>query len=444
MAMTPNRSLPLRHIVQPLSRRSVLKGLGVCLALPFLEAMSPRLYAADKAAIKGAPMRMVVMMNSLSLLPQYFFPKKPGRDYEETPYLKILSAHRKQMTVMSGVSLPEVDGGHHAVQCFLTGAPHPSAAGFRNTISLDVFAADHIGQQTRFPFMPLMVSPSKNGPERGDPMSYTASGVAIHGETKAANMYKKMFLQGNDAEIKAQIKRLEEERSILDMLGDRVKKLNSSVSAADREKLDHYFTSVRELERRLVQAQAWERKPKPTTQAPMPQDITTFTDGIKQHQVMFDIMQLALTTDSTRIISLGLHMGSTRQNIDGVNDGTHPLSHHGNDPKKIAQLRIVEELQLKEIAKFLDSLHQTKEDGGTLLDNTMVLFGSNMGSANSHNNVNLPLFFTGGGFKHGNHLAFDTKNNYPLTNLYVTMLQRLGIETDTFSSGKGRMTGVDV
>ena len=440
----PSPRLPQRQIAQPLARRTMLKGLGVAMALPFLEAMTPSLFAADTAQNTASPRRMVIMMNSLSLLPQHFFPKTAGTNYESTPYLNILSAHRKNMTVMSGVSLPQVDGGHHAVQCFLTGAAHPSAAGFRNSVSLDVFAAEAIGQQTRIPFMPLMISASSNGPERGDPMSYTAAGVAIHGETKAANVYKKMFLQGDAAQVQAQIKRLEEERSILDMVGDRVKVLNGSVSTADKAKLDQYYTSVRELEKRLVQAQAWELKPKPVVNTPMPSDITTYTDGIAQHRVMFDTMKLALTTDSTRIISLGLHMGSTRQNIDGVSDGTHPLSHHGNDPKKMDQLRIIEELQLKEIALFLDGLHNTKEGNGTLLDQTMVLFGSNMGAANGHTNVNLPIFLAGGGFKHGQHLAFDTKNNYPLTNLYVTMLQRLGMEVDSFSTGKGRMTGLEV
>ena len=155
-------------------------------------------------------------------------------------------------------------------------------------------------------------------------------------------------------------------------------------------------------------------------------------------------MKLALSTDSTRIISLGIHMGSTRQDIANVNDGTHPLSHHGNDPEKMVQLRIIEELQLKEIALFLDGLHDVKEHSGTLLDNTMVMFGSNMGSANSHSNVNLPTFLVGGGFKHGQHLVFDHENNYPLTNLYVSMLQRLGLEVDSFSSGNSRMTGLEV
>jgi hypothetical protein len=219
--------------------------------------------------------------------------------------------------------------------------------------------------------------------------------------------------------------------------------LKPKISAADQAKLDQYMTSIRELERRLIVTEAWEKKPKPKTQAHPPKDTLTFTNGIEQHKVIFETMKLALTSDSSRIISLGIHMGSTRQDIQGVNDGTHPLSHHGNDPNKLKQLRLVEELQLKEIAQFLDALQNTQEQSTTLLDNTMVMFGSNMGNASSHSNVNLPTFLAGGGFKHGQHLAFDKKNNYPLTNLYVSMLQRLGIEVDSFSSSTGSMRGLE-
>ena len=440
---TPRLQMP--HLRKVIDRRAFLRASGVAMALPFLDAMKPCVHAADKlSAAAASPHRMVILMNSLSLLPQHFFPKTAGPDYESTPYLDLLSAHRSQMTIMSGVSLPEVDGGHGSLPCFLTGAPHPGSAGFRNTVSVDIVAAEAIGHKTRFPFLPIMISPSNGGPERGEPMSFTSAGVPIPGETKAARLFQRMFLQGNKAEVQAQIVRLQEERSILDMLMGRVKKLNANVSTADKAKLDQYLTSVRELEHRLVENQEWERRPKPVVDAPVPEDIKTFTDGIKQHRNIFDVMKLALSTDSTRIISLGIHMGSTRQNINNVNDGTHPLSHHGNDPEKMDQLRIIEELQLKEIALFLDGLNEVKERPGTLLDNTMVMFGSNMGSANSHSNVNLPTFLAGGGFKHGQHLAFDENNNYPLTNLYVSMLQRLGMEVDSFSSGKGRMTGLEM
>ncbi|MEM9282112.1 MAG: DUF1552 domain-containing protein [Verrucomicrobiota bacterium] len=436
--------LQMPHIRKAMGRRSFLRTSGVALGLPFLDAMKPCFAAGKKISEAAAPQRMVILMNSLSLLPQHFFPKKTGFGYDRTPYLDILGAHREKMTVISGTSLPGVDSGHGALPCFLTGAPHPGRPGFRNTISLDILAAESIGHHTRFPFLPIMISPSNGGAESGEPLSFTAAGVPIPGETSAAKLFTRMFLQGDQAEVEAQVTRLKEERSILDNLMGRVKKLNSNVSADDKVKLDQYFTSVRELEQRLVATQAWERKPKPKVDAPMPTDITTFTNGIEQHRNIFDVMKLALSTDSTRIISLGIHMGSTRQDIEDVNDGTHPLSHHGNDPEKMDQLRIVEELQLKEINLFLNGLDEVKEESGTLLDQTTVMFGSNMGSANRHSNDNLPIFLAGGGFKHGQHLAFDQDNNYPLTNLYVTMLQRLGIETDRFSSSTGTMTGLEV
>ncbi len=438
------RPLQMPHIRKVMDRRSFLRSSGVALGLPFLDAMKPSVRASDAIAAAASPQRMVILMNSLSLLPQHYFPKAAGYDYESTPYLDLLSAHREKMTVISGTSLPEVDSGHGALPCFLTGAAHPGRPGFRNTISLDILAAESIGHHTRFPFLPIMISPSSGGAEKGEPMSFTAAGVPIPGETSAAKVFKRMFLQGNEAEVKAQITRLQEERSILDSLMGRVKNLSSNVSSEDKVKLDQYFTSVRELEQRLVATQAWEREPKPVVDTPMPQDITTFTDGIKQHRCVFDVMKLALATDSTRIISLGIHMGSTRQDIENVNDGTHPLSHHGNDPEKLDQLRIVEELQLEEINLFLSGLDEVKEKSGTLLDNTAVMFGSNMGSANRHSNTNLPIFLAGGGYKHGQHLAFDTEDNYPLTNLYVTMLQRLGLEVDSFSSSTGTMTGLEI
>lgn len=440
----PSRPLQMPHIRKVMDRRSFLRASGVAVGLPFLDAMKPSVRAAEKVAAAASPQRMVILMNSLSLLPQHYFPKKVGHGYENTPYLDILSAHREKMTVISGTSLPGVDSGHGALPCFLTGAPHPGRPGFRNTISLDILAAEAIGHHTRFPFLPIMIAPSNGGAESGEPMSFTSAGVPIPGETKAARLFSRMFLQGNKAEVEAQIVRLQEERSILDKLVGRVKKLNANVSAEDRVKLDQYFTSVRELEQRLVATQEWEKKPKPVVDAQKPSDITTFTEGIKQHRNIFDVMKLALSTDSTRIISLGIHMGSTRQDIEDVNDGTHPLSHHGNDPEKMDQLRIVEELQLQEINLFLNGLEDVKEKSGTLLDNTTVMFGSNMGSANRHSNDNLPVFVAGGGYRHGQHLAFDKDNNYPLTNLYVTMLQRLGMEADSFSSSTGTLTGLEV
>ena len=420
------------NILSPaMNRRTFLRGTGVALALPFLEAMMPNGYVAEKGSSKP-PIRMVVLMNSLSLIPKHFFPKKAGYDYENTPYLNFFKAHRKNMTVMSGVSLPDVAGGHGSLPCFLTGAPQPGSPGFRNSISMDVVAAEHIGEFTRIPFMPIMIAPSNGGAERGEPMSFTSAGVPIPGATKASKLFSRMFLQGDKRAVQAQLTRLKEEQSILDMLVDRTKKLNQKIGKADRDKLDQYFQSIRELERRMVNIQEWEKKAKPKTDAKMPKDMTTFTNGVEQHKVIFDVMKLALQTDSTRIISLFI-------------DTTviHNITHHGNRPETLAELRGHEERQFDALNDFLTQLDQSRDGDRTLLDQTMVLYGTCMGSANSHSNVNLPVLLAGGGFQHGQHLVFDHDNNYPLSNLYVSMLQRMGIETDRFSTGTGRMNGLE-
>ena len=220
---------------------------------------------------------------------------------------------------------------------------------------------------------------------------------------------------------------------MLDFVSDQTKRLNKTLSKADQHRMDEYYTSVRELEQRLHSAEEWEYKPKPVVTSAAPNDIDDAREFVAKTKLMFDVMKLALETDSTRIITLF---------IDTV--VIHNITHHGNRPEAIAELRSKEEAQFEAFNDFLTALDGTKEEGQTLLDRTQVLYGTPMGSANSHSNVNLPTLIAGGGFKHGQHLAFDTKNNYPLSNLYLTMLQRLGIETDEFSTAKGTMKGLEL
>jgi len=424
------------NLTAPLSRRTMLKGLGVALALPFLDAMTPALFAAEPTA-KPAPRRMLCIETNQGILPQHFFPTAAGADYETTPYLDILKDHRAQMTVLSGVSLPEVDGGHHSELCFLTGAGHPGRGGFRNSISLDQFAAERVGLLTRHPSLSLSID-TRNS------LSFTGAGVMIPGEDKPSQLFKRLFVQGTPTEVEAQVARLKEERSILDQVSDRSKQLQAKIGAGDRDKIDQYFTSLRELERRLVVSEEWERKPKPKTDAKAPQDSNDRGAVIERTRTMYELARLALASDSTRIITLFISQDFVRPNVQGVNEGTHQLTHHGNQPDKLAMLKLIEEAQFRELATLLKNLSDTKEPHGSLLDTTTVLYGTNMGSANAHSNDNLPVLIAGGGFKHGSHLAFDKQKNYPLTNLYVSMLQRLGIEADSFSSGTSTMRGLEL
>ena len=407
-----------------LNRRSVLRAGGIALALPALEAMTPA-FAKTKDRT-AAPRRMVAIQTNQGILPQFFFPNKAGRDYESTPYLKQLAAHRERMTVFSGVSLPGVDGGHAADKCFLTGTPHPGRGGFRNGISLDQFAADQVGDQTRFPSLALAVT-SENRT-----MSFTRSGAPIPSERSPRKLYEQLFLQGNPTEVEQKIEAIREGRSLLDFVGEQSRRLQRDLARADRDRIDQYYTSVRELERRMQNSEDWQRRPKPKVDAPPPTDNPDRLAFVHNSRLMYDLVRLALETDSSRIISLFI-------------DTTviHNLTHHGGRDQQVAELRNHESGQFDALNQFLTGLHESKEAGGTLLDSTMVLYGTCMGSANSHSNVNLPVLFAGGGFKHGQHLKFDEQNNYPLSNLHVTMLQGLGIETDTFSTGKGTLRGLE-
>ncbi len=412
-------------MVHPLSRRTFLRGTGICLALPLLNAMRPAI-GAD--ATKGAtPRRLVAIETNMGILPQFFFPEKAGKEFALSPYLERLAAHRQNFTVMSGTSLPGVTGGHAAERCFLTGTPHPERGGFRNGVSLDQFAAERIGNQTRFPSLTLAMS------SEGGTLSFTRSGAPISAERSPQKLFQTLFSQGKPEEVAANVESLQQGRSMLDFVSEQSKRLHRTLPKADQQRMDEYFSSVRELEQRLHASEEWEYKPKPKVEAQPPEDIDDAREFVKKTRLMLEVMKLALETDSTRIISLFI-------------DTTviHNITHHGNRPEALAELRGHEEKQFDALGSFLTALAGAKEEGQSLLDRTMVLYGTCMGSANSHSNANLPVLLAGGGFRHGQHLAFDNENNYPLSNLFVSMLQRLGIETGEFSTGKGTFRGLEM
>ena len=417
-----------------ISRRTLLRGAGVSLALPLLSVMA-------RAQAGRVPRRMFGICNNLGLLPGEFFPTNAGRDYTPSPYLKILQEHRKDFTVFSGVSHPNVDGGHPSDISFLTAAPHPASSSFRNTISLDQYIAERIGSQTRFPSLTLAVNTGARS------LSWTGSGVAIPPEQSAASVFRQMFIQGTPKEVEAKITELDTGRSILDAVADQVRDLERNVGERDRARLDQYFTSVRDLETRLQASKGWERKPKPVVKEPEPRDPTSPAQYMAKVAAMYGLVRLAFETDSTRSVTLMLDsVGTPVLEITGatINDGYHNLSHHGKSEEKLAQLRIIDSWHMRLLADLFKGLKGVQEDGETLLDRTMILYGSNLGDANAHSTTNMPTLFAGGGFKHAGHLAFDKRHNYPLSNLHVSLLQRIGIETDTFASGTGTMRGLEM
>jgi hypothetical protein len=412
-----------------LTRRHFLRGAAGTLALPLLDAWGAG----------GAPQvrrRMVCLCAPLGLHPAYFIPEKPGKDYELSPYLEVLKDFRQDFTVISGLCHAGNSPGfaHQAAASFLTGAQGAGRPGFQNSISLDQFAAEQMGSETRHPTLALS--------GEGEGLSWTRTGAPVPAETSPAKVFAKYFLADTPEEAKAQGRRLADGRSILDDVAEDAKKLRNGLGTDDRGKLDEYSTSVRDLEKRLAQDEIWFKRPKPKVDVAPLKDITLVADLIGRMRLLFDLTHLALQTDSTRLVTIMLGGSTKAPPIQGVSLGHHDLSHHGKEPSKLAQLKIVETETMKTLRELLVKLRDTKEEGVSLLDRTTLFLGSNLGDGSSHAIKNLPVLVAGGGFKHGQHLAFDPANPPPLCNLYVSMLQRLGLPVDKFSTGTGTLTGL--
>ncbi len=426
-------------IDQRLHRRRFLRRAGVILALPLLDSLSPRSLRAVESA---TPRRMLLISNNLGVLPKPFFPQTSGRDYEISPYLAPLAEFRNDFTVFSGLSHPGVVGGHSTENCFLTAARGPTKSGFRNQISLDQFAAEKLGPVTRFPTLNLGVNIDKANRS----LAWTRDGVLLPAEDKASALFQKMFVQGDAAAVQTQLKKLEERGSILDTLLDDTKQVRERLGRDDQSRLDQYLTSVREIEQRLHTAREWELRPKPTTTHTPPTDIQDQKLFFEKFDLMLSMAQLALESDSTRIVTLMVDAFATPSFKLGDNEnstsGYHDLSHHGQAADKVRQLEEADRRQMALLKKLLHNLADKRDGEGRLLDHTMVLFGSNMGDANTHDNSNLPVLLAGGGLKHGQHLAFPHDNNRPLCNLFVTMLQNMGLETEAFGSSTGTLNDI--
>lgn len=399
-----------------------------------LEAMTPAFASAASQA--SSPKRFVAMCAGLGFHGPHLFPENPGRDYALTPYLAKLKDHRNDLTVFSGLSHPEQQGnnGHASELTWLTSAKRPGLAGFRNSISLDQLIANQIGIETRFPFLALSTG--------GNSLSWSSNGVEIPAQSSPSRLFEALFIEGSDQQKSKEMRELKRGRSILDTVSGEAKKLERDLGHQDKAKLDEYLTAVRDLEVRLEQSEDWVQRSKPKVEAAQPKDIDDRQDAIGKMRLMNDMIVLALQTDSTRTVTLRLSgLNAPPSNIPGVDTDWHNLSHHGKDEEKIEELRLIEEAEFAAFGDFLTKLKGVKEEGRSLLDQTSVLFGSNLGNASSHDWHNLPIVLAGGGYKHGSYVAHDPEDNTPLANLFVSLAQRMGVETDSF--GSSTQVGLD-
>lgn len=425
------------------NRRFFLKSAGATIALPVLESLSHRVLGAGLAvggqtptAGVARPTRMVCIGNMLGFFAPAFFPKNTGRNYDLPTELEPLAPHRNDLTVLSGLD-HGVKGGHFAIHAYLSGIRSVDAKSMpEGNISVDQRAAETIGGATRFPALTIG---SEDGIHGGCMMSWTRSGTRVPPITGPKELFRKLFINDSLNDRAKSADRFALKGSILDAVHGDAKSLERRLDKRDQEKLDEYFTSVREVEKQLELGKKWSQVPKPEPGMKEPQN----TGLVSDLPVLYDLIALALQTDSTRIATLEI-AGGFEASAFGLRKDYHALSHHGQVQESIDALIQMERYQVEQFARFLGKLKSLEDGNGSLLDHSMVLFGSGMGNANSHTNTNLPIVLAGGGFQHGEHKAYSSKgtNRAQLCDLYLTLLHRFGVETDRFGLSSKTLTGL--
>jgi hypothetical protein len=384
-----------------------------------------------KGAGTGAR-RFVAIGNLLGFQTKQLFPTTKGRDYEKTTLLEPLWDNRSQMTVFRGLD-HGVKGGHFAVHSFLSGVLNSEAQNRPDgNVTIDQYLADEIGFETRFPSLTVG---SEGGIHGGCQIAWTKSGVRVPPVTNPSQLFEKLFVSDSK---ERQVRRVQENQvqsSILDSVMDEANRLSKRVNKEDKDKLDEYLTSVRDVEKRLELRQRWVAQPKPKA----PFDKPANHNAVEDLPILYELIALALQTDSTRIATLEIGGDFMPQHL-GIKKDWHGLSHHGNDAEAIASLITLEKYQVEHLGKFITRLSKMNDGDRSLLDSTTVLFGSGMGDGNSHKNSDLPIILAGGGYKHGEfrEVAREGINKVPLCNLFVDIAQKMGVETDSFGNSTGR------
>ncbi len=425
--------------IQTINRRSFLRAAGVSLALPHMASLSRLLGAAEGKPSTADRMKMVCIGNSFGMYPPAFFPKQSGRDFDLPHLLEPLEAHQGGFSVFSNLD-HGVKGGHFAVHSFLSGVKTEEAKSMpEGNITVDQRAAEHVGGTARFPSLTVG---SDSGLHGGCRLSWTRSGARVPPIVSPKELFNKLFVEDAPEARRRERDLMQLKGSILDAVSDDAKSLARRLDGRDKDKLDEYFTSVRDVEKRIEQLENWQNIPKPSVDYPEPK----YKGIVQDLPALYDLIVLALQTRSTRVATLEIASQGFNTADIGVKGGYHKLSHHGKKPENIEQLLKIERHQTEQFARFLGKLKavSASDEEGSLFENTMLLFGSGMGNGNAHTNSNLPIVLAGAGFRLGEHKICPTKHREPLCNLFLSMLQRFGVETDVFGKSTGTLTGLDV
>ncbi len=417
-------------------RRFAIQSVAGSLALPWLSSLRAET-TGGRSAIQTSPgagvgaSRFVAVGNLLGFQQKHFFPETTGNEFEETTLLKPLAANRDQMTIYRGLD-HGLRGGHFAVHTFLSGVlHHESKHRPDGNVTIDQFLADEIGGQTRFASLTVG---SEGGIHGGCQMSWTKSGVRVPPITGPAELFDRLFVTESKTRRAEKVKATALEASILDSVMEQAGSLSKRVNREDKAKLDEYFSSIRDVEKRLQVRRRWADQAKPEPPFEKPANTNTVDDL----PMLYELIALALQTDSTRIATLEIGGSFLPQNL-GIDKSYHSLSHHGNDDKAIANLITLETYQLEQFGKFLTRLAGIQDGQQSLLDSTAVLFGSGMGNGSSHTNTDLPIVLAGGGYGGGGFKQVAAKGvgKIPLCNLFVDIAQRMGVEQDSFGTSTG-------
>jgi hypothetical protein len=430
----------------------------VAISLPMLEIMRPSLLAAEAKQTKGAS-RMVCIYTPHGVRNSTWYPKTTGHDYALSPTLQPLKAVRDQVSVLTGLCHPRMASnvGHAAAGRWLTGI-HPGDrvlvdfASPNKSLSMDQIAAQTVGKKTRWPSLQLSTEAGAGVPARSKTLSFNMRGIPLPAINKPRTVFNRLFVPDTAKDRAAERQRYARQQSLLDNVIDETKALQRRLGKEDKNRLEEFTESVRQVEKQLDRNQKWLGKPKPLVDTK--EMVFEFKTRSQFLKVMYDLIFFALQTDSTRIVTFmsGVEVDLYKWPELGVNQDYHHLQHHGGGKKKLDALAKVDQREIDLFAHFLIRLNSTRDgDDGRMLDQTIVLYGSGLNNGmdlkdgrGDHSTRKLPLLFAGGkklGIKQGQHLKFEN-NTTPLCNLHVTMLQAMGIEQNSFVDSTGRLTGL--
>jgi hypothetical protein len=440
---------------RPMSRRHVLRAAGAALALPLLEAMLPCSEAApstftpwEKSAKAQPRMICCYVPNGVNILE--WVPSSKGGDYTLSPTLSALKDYRSDFTVITGLGHPHSQGGHSGADTWLTAANLKAKPGadYTNTISADQLAADLHGKDTRYASLQLGDMSGTGGAGHSHTLSFDINGTPLPSENSPRRLFERLFVPETAADKAALLKRYAERRSVLDDLMAEAKALHRDLGTTDRKKLDEYLTSVRQTEAQIRRMEAWIDIPKPKVEDKGLQLASKPMDGHDRPMwldVMLELSYLAFITDTTRVITF--EWSREAGGYGGGGENHHELSHHGGDSGMLSKLANIDRFHLARLGRFLGLLKKTKEADGTMLDRTMIVYGSGMnsGKGGEHSPKNLPTLVAGGhklGLKHGQHIAFAEDKHPPLSNVLLTVVQKMGVKTEKFADATGPLTGL--